>query len=192
MRKAIKIKTSKIIKEGLKFSQGDNSKLSKILYAEQKGFCAYTDEYIARTDAKDIEHFNPTLKNTNKDNYNNWFLVKHQWNKEKSSKWKNFQPVLHPTDPSFENRISFDQGDYIASNPKDREAKNLIKLLKLDDLILADERKRYLKRKKEEIEKFGCSPQVFFEILIKSDIKQIAYLRAIKEKFKIDIWDLIP
>ena len=68
--------------------------VAKILLDEQKKFCAYTDEYVSRTDAKDIEHFNPTLKGTPEDNYYNWFLVKHQWNKEKSYKWQEFQPIL--------------------------------------------------------------------------------------------------
>lgn len=192
MRKVSKNRNSKILKLNVKYKQGDNSKLSQLLYEEQKGFCAYTEEYIGRADAKDIEHFNPSLKNTNKDNYLNWFLVKHQWNKEKSTKWDIFQPILHPTDANFEQRIVYHQGDYIVSRLEDLEAKNLIALLKLDDAILADERKRYIKRKKEEIAIFGETPESFFQTLIAADIKQIAYLRAIQEEFNLDIWELIP
>lgn len=195
MRRVSKIDTSEIIKESLNYIEGNssnNSKISKILYKEQKGFCAYTEAYIGRADAKDIDHFNPTLKGKNEDSYQNWFLVKHQWNKEKSSKWSKYQPILNPIDESFESRIIYDQGDYLAKDSKDDEANNLIKLLKLDDIILADERKKYLKRKKKEIEKFEVNPQYFFEILIEDDIKQISYLRAIKEEFKIDIWEILP
>ena len=145
MRRISKFKSSKILEQGIAYKNGDNSKLSLMLNNEQKGFCAYTEEYIGRADAKDIEHFNPKLKGTKNDNYKNWFLVKHQWNKEKSTKWDEFQPVLHPTDKTFEKRVIYDQGDYITATPEDVEAKNVINLLKLDDLILADERKRYLK-----------------------------------------------
>jgi hypothetical protein len=68
----------------------------------------------------------------------------------------------------------------------------LIRLIKLDDLILADERKKYIRRKTDEIEKFGVSNQDFFEILIEANIKQISYLRAIQEEFKVNIWEMLP
>ncbi len=195
MRRVSKVDTSEIIKEKLNYIEGNssnNSKISKILYKEQKGFCAYTEEFIGRADAKDIEHFNPTLKGKKQDSYENWFLVKHQWNKEKSNKWTKYQPILNPTDESFEERIIYDQGDYRVNDSKDTEAINLINLLNLDDIILADDRKKYLKRKKEEIEKFGIEPEGFFKILIEDDIKQVSYLRAIKEEFKFNIWEKLP
>jgi len=195
MRKVLKNKDSEIVTSNLNYIEGNsnnNSKISKILYKEQKGFCIYTEEYLGRADARDIEHFNPTLKGTKEDSYSNWFLVKHQWNKEKSSKWDDYQPILHPTANDLEQKIIYDSGDYCVSNLDDQEATNLIKLLKLDDIILADERKKYINRKRNEIEKFGISAQDFFTILIEDDIKQISYLRAIQEEFKINIWDLIP
>ena len=195
MRRIIKHPNSTTVEDQLKYVEGNshnNSKISKVLFNEQKGFCAYTEEYIGRADAKDIEHFNPTLKGKDEDGYENWFLVKHQWNNEKSSKWAKFQPILNPCDVDFENRIVYDNGDYHVSDSKDIEATNLIKLIKLDDVILADERKRYIQRKKSEIEKFGMDSDEFFEILIQDDIKQISYLRAIQEEFNIDIWSMIP
>lgn len=195
MRRIEKKLDSKILIDNLKYEVGNsnkNSNISKELYKEQKGFCAYTEEYIGRADAKDIEHFNPKLKGTFDDSYQNWFLVKHQWNKEKSHKWDKFQPVLHPTDESLEQRIIYDNGDYRSNDPVDKEANNLINLLQLDNLILADERKRYLKRKRDEIKIFGNTDKEFFEILIEEDIKQISYLRAIREEFKVDIWNMIP
>jgi hypothetical protein len=195
MRRIIKDDNSEIVTQNLKYIEGNstnNQGISKILYKEQKGFCAYTEEYIGRADAKDIEHFNPNLKGTNNDGYSNWYLVKHQCNKEKSSKWENFQPILYPTDENFNSKIIYDNGDYRVANSEDIEALNLIALLKLDDILLADERKKYIRRKKDEIEKFGQSANDFFDILIQADIKQISYLRAIQEEFKIDIWNMIP
>jgi hypothetical protein len=195
MRRLIKDDNSEIVSHNLKYIEGNstnNQNISKILFKEQKGFCAYTEEYIGRADAKDIEHFNPKLKGTNNDTYSNWFLVKHQWNSEKSSKWEKYQPVLYPTDENFNSKIIYDNGDYIVADSTDVESSNLVKLIKLDDLILADERKRYIKRKKDEIEKFGQSANDFFIILIQADLKQISYLRAIQEEFNIDIWNMIP
>ena len=195
MKRIIKNKESAIVKEKLNYITGNstnNKKISNILFKEQKGFCAYTEEYIGRSDAKDIEHFNPTLKGTEQDSYQNWFLVKHQWNKEKSNKWEKYQPILHPTDSTLENRILYIDGDYVLSDSKDIEAKNLINLLQLDNIPLADERKKYIKRKKSEMNIFGLDADNFFRTLIEDDIKQVSYLRAIDSEFKIDIWELLP
>lgn len=194
MRRAIKFPGSKIIAAKLSYipvNPTNNKKIAQILLEEQKGFCAYTDECFSRTDSKDVEHFNPTLKGTPADNYNNWFLVKHQWNKEKSYKWDVFQPVLHPTATDFEERVIYIDGDYVAGSDLDREAINVIALLQLDDLALADNRKKYIKRKREEIKAFGQDTITFFTILINADPCQVSYLRAIKEEFGIDIWQIL-
>lgn len=195
MKRIIKKEDSEITKQNLTYIEGNsrnNKKISRILYKEQKGFCAYTEMYIGRTDAKDIEHFNPTLKGKEEDSYQNWFLVKHQWNKEKSSKWEKYQPVLHPTDSTFEKRILYIEGDYCLAESEDIEAKNLIDLLQLDDILLADERKKYIRRKRTEIQISELDSDVFFNILIQDDIKQISFLRAIDEEFSLNIQELLP
>ena len=195
MRRVHKSNDSEIIKDSLNYIEGNsynNSRISRILHKEQKGFCVYTEEYLGRADARDIEHFNPNLKGTVEDSYSNWFLVKHQWNKEKSSKWEDYQPILHPTSDEFDERIVYDSGDYRISDANDTEANNLVKLLKLDDIILADERKKYIQRKAKEILLYGESSGNFFKILIDDDIKQISYIRAIEKEFNIPIWDMLP
>jgi HNH endonuclease len=193
MRRAIKFSQSDIITQNAKYISGNssnNKKITDILLIEQKSFCAYTDEFMGRTDAKEIEHFNPYLKDTDEDNYQNWFLVKHQWNKEKSNKWDNFQPILHPTANDFEERIIYLDGDYIC-NPEDKEANNVMALLKINDASLASERKRYIKRKKELLEMSSKSAQDYFTDLILNYINGVRYIRAIKEEFKIDIWEML-
>lgn len=195
MRRVLKKINSEITANHLNYLEGNsynNSKISKILYKEQKGFCIYTEEYLGRADARDIEHFNPNLKGTEEDSYLNWFLVKHQWNSEKSTKWEDYQPILHPTATDFDERIVYDSGDYRVSDKDDQEAINLMKLLKLDDIILADERKKYIQRKAKELLLYGETPENFFKVLIDDDIKQISYLRAIQQEFNIDIWNLLP
>lgn len=194
MKRALKIPGSKITSLDLKYISGNsynNKKIASILFQEQSKYCAYTDEFLSRTDAKDIEHFNPTLKDTIEDGYNNWFLVKHQWNKEKSYKWNKYQPILHPTANDFEDRVMYINGDYIAKSELDHEAINLVKLLKLDDPGLADKRKKYIARKIEEMRVFGEDAEAFFTTLLKSDPCQVSYIRAIKEEFEIDILGLL-
>ena len=195
MRKAIKIEASKILADDLKYisnNSAHNKKIKEYLLLEQKGYCAYTDEYISRTDASDIDHFNPTLKNTDEDSYDNWFLIKNQWNKEKGSKWEKHQPVLHPTSEDFEERISYHQGDYFAKSEKDIEAFNLVSLLKLDDPSLAEKRKKYISRKRSDMEAYGEGAAVFFANLINDDNCEVSYLRAIKEEFDVDVWSMLP
>jgi len=194
MRKGQKLPDSRILSEELQYIPGNsanNKKIADILNDEQRKFCAYTDEYISRSSSADIEHFNPTIKGTPQDGYHNWFLVKHQWNLEKSYKWQNYQPVLHPSDKDFEQRIVYVEGDYFSNSDEDSEAKNTIKLLKLDDPVLADERKRYIKRKKKEIEISGEDAFTYFTTLISDNICQVSYLRAIRQEFGIDLWPLL-
>ena len=191
MRKINKLKGSKILEENLNYKvKGDNSKISQYLLEEQYGFCAYTETFFGRTDKKDIDHFNPNLKGTTNDNYKNWFLVKSQWNIEKSNKWNNYQPVLHPTAIDFEERIIYFEGDYFVARIDDIEAINLINLLKLDDYELSLERKQYISRKKNEIKYFDNAFS-YFENLVTLNLGSIRFIRAIKEEFNVDVLKII-
>jgi hypothetical protein len=194
MRRVVKDPASVVITNNLSYIPGNsanNRQLADVLLSEQKGFCVYTDEYISRSDARDVEHFNPSLKGTAEDSYNNWFVVKHQWNKEKSDKWGNYQPILHPTADDFEERVVYIDGDYFAVSEDDLEAKNLIKLLRLDDPALAIKRKKYLTRKRDEMSVYGVDALSFFMTLIEDDICQVHYIRAIKEEFNVDLWEVL-
>lgn len=193
MRRAIKGDNSRIVTEELKYkpqNSTNNRKIAEILWKEQKGFCAYTNEYISRTDARDIEHFNPTLKGTDDDHYSNWFLVKHQWNLEKKN-WIEFQPVLHPTADKLEDRIVYWEGDYFVKTEADTEAVNLLKLLKLDDPELAEKRKKYIRRRKEDIAIRENDPLTYFINLISDNECEVSYPRAIKEEFGVDILQIL-
>lgn len=187
MKRVTKLDDSKILKENLSYRvNGDNSKLSDYLLNEQNGFCAYTETFFGRTDKKEIDHYNPNLKGKPDDNYNNWFLIKAQWNSEKSNKWNNYQPVIHPTDIDFEIRIIYFEGDYFVSDQNDMEASNLISLLKLDNIELAFERKQYISRKRSEIKSYG-NANLYFQKLINEDLNSIRFIRAIQEEFDVDI-----
>ena len=187
MRRCVKNLESAILTEGLRYGQ-HSARIMQILLAEHKSFCAYTDELITRTDAKDIEHFNPTLKESTDDNYNNWYPVKHQWNMEKKRKWEKYQPILYPTAEDFEERIIYSEGDYLAK-PDDIEANNLIKWLKLDDAGLAEKRKRYINRKRSEIQSSGKEAIDYFRLLIEQD--KVEYSRAIREEFNVDVLEML-
>ncbi len=166
----------------------NNTKIRTTLLKEQNHICAYTETYLGRTSSHPIEHFNPTLKGTSKDSYQNYFICKDQWNNEKgtSIRWNKFQPILHPTDNTFNNRVTFSQDNFFA-NPKDLAADNLIKYLKLNDEGLSKNRSRYIKRKRKEIAWSNLSPQAFFDELIQEEPEHVYFIRAIEETFKITI-----
>jgi hypothetical protein len=63
MQRVNKPVTSEILKKKLIYKVGgNNSKLAKALCDEQHNICAYTETYLGRSDKKDVDHFNPTLK----------------------------------------------------------------------------------------------------------------------------------
>lgn len=98
---------------------------------------------------------------------------------------------MYPTADDFEERIIYVGGDYFNKFDSDIAAKNLVSLLKLDDIELAKNRKKYIARKREEIKASGQDAVTFFSILIADDTCQVSYLRAIKEEFGIDIWVML-
>lgn len=194
MKRVLKSSTSEIITGNLKYkSNSNNSKIAEILLKEQKGFCAYTEEYIGYDDASDIEHFNPNLKDKPEDNYYNWYKVKHLPNQRKSNTW--IENIIMPYNEDFENRILYLDGIYYAKL-EDQQANNLIILLDLNNPKRVENRKRYIKRRKERIEerqittKEGIS--LYFQNKIENEINSIKYLRAIQEEFNIEIWEMIP
>lgn len=188
MRRIIKPKDSSIVQDGLTYKiNGKNTKLAEVLCSEQLNICAYTETYLGRADKKDIEHFNPTLKGKGEDNYQNWYLVKAQWNSEKSSKWDTYQPVLYPTATDFEQRIIYVEGEYYPALMTDIEALNLVRLLKLDDEKLADTRKRYIKRIKETLDWSGKTNQKFIDDLLLTDRDALYFIRAIEEELQVKV-----
>lgn len=194
---------SKIITDALQYycrRGANNSVLGNILLKEQKNFCAYSEEFIDPiSDANDIEHFNPNLKCSDYDSYSNWFKVKNKVNfrkrlKELEFKKKNisFDDILQPCENDFEEKLVYIVGEYRFEESSDIKVKNLIDLLELNIPEKIEQRRNFIIRKRKEINSFGVSPEDFFSILIDDDIKQISYLRAIQEEFKIDIWSMIP
>lgn len=192
MRKQVKY-TDSLAKEIEYAKDGDNSTIREILFKEQKGFCSYTETYLGRTDQKDIDHFNPSKDFLERNTYSNLFLCKSRWNKEKSNKWTKIQPVLSPLNDDFEKRIYYnkDLKLFEATDENDIEAKNLVKLLKLDDYDLSVERRKYIDFCLNMI-KFYTSPEEYFQKVIQIDKTTLKFIRSLEIEFDVSIWDLIP
>ncbi|MCK8492020.1 MULTISPECIES: hypothetical protein [Spirosoma] len=193
MRRVKKDADSEVIKRKVKFKAGENDLLRQLLADEQHTLCAYTETYLGPSDDAHIEHFNPTLKGTNEDSYTNWFLVKSLWNTKKSRKWADYQPILHPTAEDLEQRILyFAGGHYVAADPNDVAAQNLIRLLDLDNARLADQRKRYVQSKKQQIGNLRQSAQQYIDELLVTYPEGVYFIRAIEEELDVKVnFDLL-
>ena len=84
----------------------------------------------------------------------------------------------------------------LEKNFNDNEANNLIILLDLNNQKRVEDRKNYVKRRRESINdrklQTGAEIKKYFQDKIDNEINSISYLRAIQEEFKIDIWSMIP
>lgn len=106
---------------------GDNSHIREKLMAMQLGFCAYSEKYLEHLDSVEIEHFDPRLKDTDRDNISNWHAVLRWMNAHKP---KNIEPYL-PL-PNFDSwnfsRLEYSHGQFTCEKD-DVETKNLIEFL---------------------------------------------------------------
>lgn len=185
MRRINKNSKSEILNKDLQYTnQSRRTEIRDILISEQNNYCAYTDFFISEAVSIDIDHFNPELKDTNKDNYYNWFAVSTKYNRKKSDKWKEFQPILHPTADDLEKRIIYDEldGDYIINNSNDVEAKNLLLLLNINNLSLREDRKKFVLRMNDLKELLG--EETFFDF-IKKYPEEIIFKKAFEKTFML-------
>jgi hypothetical protein len=156
------------------------------LEIEHDSYCAYTEEYFCPGYARDIEHFNPTLKNTTGDGYQNWFAASTRFNRKKGSKarWLKHQPILHPTDANLETKLIYEAGYYIATDPNDVHTKNLQKFLFLNDLGLPRARIAYINMLKELLKGYNGDLDKLRDFLLKNTVL-IKYRTAIKTELNI-------
>ncbi len=193
MRRQLKNPNSPILENAWKYSSNsssENSKIGETLLSEQNRICAYTETYLGgRFDSKDVEHFDPTLKDTPNDGYENWFLVNHKLNMEKGGieRWNKHQPILHPTAPDFEQRVIYKDGSYIY-RPNDDRAKHLVQLLKLDDFNFVQERKLYIENSKKSLKRSGLTPNEYFQDLVVNEPERVKHIRAVEEEFGIKLF----
>jgi hypothetical protein len=189
MRRIDKKADSDILTQNLQYSKAtERPAILVVLEAEQNHFCAYTEERFTAGYAREVEHFNPTLKNTPQDNYENWFAVGAKWNKMKGtsnsvSRWNDFQPLLSPTASDLEQRVLYVGGDYVA-HVNDIEAKNLIDYLNLSHEDLVADRKAHMAFINDLLALFGDDKNILLAY-IRKNIKEFKFPRAIFEEFGI-------
>ena len=149
MRQVKKV-NSKIVTSGLKYTtKSQKDKIIAQLLKEQNNYCAYTEKQFTSVDARDIEHFNPNLKGSNRDGYSNWYGVFHLPNQKKSTKWAKYQPCLKPCSAKINRVYKYEETTgiykYHINNIK---AHNLAGLTGLNAPGLPKQRRDYIERLK--------------------------------------------
>lgn len=187
MKQIIKSPISPITKTPYVYP-ADREKILSELEIEQEFFCAYTEDNLSPGYSRDVEHFDPSLKGTPKDDYANWFAVSSRLNRKKGSKprWLKHQPILHPTSSDLQKRLLYSNGYYIVANIKDKEAKNLKDFLFLNQLGFPEARKSYINSLKTILDAFGNNISDL-EKFLRTNPSQIRFRTAIKTEFGITL-----
>lgn len=162
----------------------DSKKIREELGYEQIGFCAYSERYMKRTDAVDVEHFDPRLKNTENDNYWNWYAVLSWMNKHKPRNIEPFEPILQPYSEEVRRRVHYQHGQFLVVNPDDQEALNLITYLGWNKPELAEDRRKHVKRIREVQQKLGGTQDEFFDFLLR-DPDNLSFFSALNVELDI-------
>lgn len=192
MRYLKKDPASPLVESALSYEkQSDRPKIRQRLLLEQKGFCAYSERFIKYTDETHIEHFDPRLKETARDDYFNWYAVLPQLNSQKPKQIEPYLPILHPKSPELVTRIAYqnDIGIFQAVNPNDIEAKNLVKFLKWDSYELHKDCQDHIQRIKEL--RVLCGDDSLFYDQMKHYKDNLSFATALEAELGIDVNGLL-
>jgi len=181
---------SQIQSNDLRYKEkGSNTELANLLLREQKNFCAYTEWYFWKNDDFHIDHFDDNLKNTEKDNYYNWYVVKGKTNISKPKLDQRFLPILNPASPELFQRIVYKDGIYQRSDFKDKEAKNLIDFIGANAPKVVEDREIHIDKLKDLREQYGNDDS--FKDYLKRHKTELSFITAIQYELDLDLTDLI-
>jgi hypothetical protein len=159
------------------------------LLNEQRGFCAYSEQFVRATDSCDVEHFDPRLKSTDRDSYWNWYTVLHWMNLHKPRDIRPFLPILEPHNPDVAGRIGYENGQFIALRNGDQEAENLIRYLGWNRPELAADRRRHVSRIRDVRGWFGEDIAGFLAFL-RERPDCLSFITALRVELGLDVSQL--
>lgn len=161
-------------------------KIRAALIDEQRGFCAYSERYIRNTDSSDVEHFDPRLKNTESDGYENWYAVLHWMNSHKPRKIEPYEPLLAPHTGEVTERIVYRDGLFEPASAGDQPAKNLINYLGWNKPEVYRDRQKHVNRIRAVRELFDGSNDEFVEFL-KTDPDNLSFATALAYELGLEL-----
>lgn len=144
-----KSKASVILAEGFVYKENsskNNERLKKMLVAEQKGYCAYTEKYLQPMDSVEVEHLDATKKYA--DDYYNYYAVIRNANlykQDKKYRGASFLESLFFHDAvAVSERIGFSKNVFYELDENDAEARDFIDFLNLNHPALSGQRATHL------------------------------------------------
>jgi hypothetical protein len=192
MRFLKKTTDSVILAQNLQYPK-DAQAIRELLKAEQRQFCAYTERFIGEKDAAvDVEHFDPRLKQTERDGYWNWYAVSHWLNLRKPRKIEPFEPILQPSAADLLERIHYVDHEFQPVHIDDKEAQNLIDFLGLNRPELYDERLKHVEFVSELLDLSG-SIDSLYDFLLKHP-KNLSFFSALQMELSLpeELLDRLP
>lgn len=181
-----KIPDSQIVLEGWTYAtRSHRLNIRSTLIQEQSGFCAYTEDFITPMYAVDIEHFDDTLKNTENDDYWNWYAVGHKLNLKKPS-IVGYLPIMKPYGSDLKLRIFYADGEFQVFDEDDIEAKNLIAFLGWNDPILVEYRAKTVEHLKFVRDQMFNSEDEFVSYL-RSRPENLRFITVLRVELGIDL-----
>lgn len=195
---------SEILKENLVYSSNagrKNEKIRKRLIHEQYGFCAYSEQFIGRTDSVDVEHFNPALKDK-EDNYFNYYAVISYCNRHKQHRYQSFKKAAFFTSLFFQTlqtlleriRYVHDKlrlgGIFEPVDPEDQDARDFISYLGWNEHDLYEARKRHLKRLRKTFKDANYSSEEQINYF-KELAYELSYITVLESEFDLNLMPLI-
>lgn len=190
-----KIPDSKILNEGIVYKlNGDNSILRELLIKEQKNYCAYTEKYLQPLDQVDIEHFDASKKDTENDNYYNYYAVITTANKyKKDVKYKGatfFRNLFFQDSFELNKRISFANNIFFEIDEADTEARDFIDFLGLNHPKLSEERSKHIQRMKGYFDSSNYSLEKIKEYFVQYK-SELSFITALNAAFDYDFIELL-
>lgn len=168
--------------------KGHNEALLAGLLAEQSGFCAYTERKVDDDHTCAVEHFDPSLKGTDRDGYLNYYAVLQKANQRKRRTEREhetaafFRSRFFQQPCGFDARIAYVPGEFVYEElvDDDDEAAAFIDYLGLSSEGRARVRRRHVERLKAIFKDAGytASERLNFFRRYPSELDYITTLEA--------------
>jgi len=165
---------------------------------EQFNFCAYREQRLLSTASVSVEHFNATLKNTEADNYYNWYaVVQFINNRKRDKKYKTeaqakssfFGSMFFQNPIELADRIAYSKelNQFYEVDETDTEAAQLIDFLNLNHEQLMKHRANFVQRKQEQFEESGFQSNEEMLAWFRRHPEDVSFVTALESTLELDL-----
>ncbi len=190
-----KSKASVILTEGVMYrenSSKNNERLKKMLMAEQKGYCAYTEKYLQPMDAVEVEHLDATKKYA--DDYYNYYAVLRNANLYKQDeKYRGasfLESLFFHNAVAVSERIGFRENVFYELDENDTEARAFIDFLNLNHPALSGQRATHLALLQSTFNDAGYDSEAII-IYFKKHPEQLSFVTALEAGLGVHLFELL-